>query len=163
MATATVALVLVLWPLFGLGDVTSAAIGCFFGMSIFIGFTPMGRDMTEDLQTWHKARAEIGRRGLRESRRAVKDGRAVDDPAFAHCAIRLAERNRLALARPASWWWLALTAGLVVLSAVRGNIVGAIIFGLALVTMPLLRRLTRGRLERIERSIAANQRLLDHP
>lgn len=161
MATATVVLVLLLWPLLGLPNVAAAAIGCFLGMTIMVGFTPMGRDMAEDLRAWRSTRAAIGRRGLRESRRAIKEGRAVDDAALAPHTIRIAERSRLLLTRSVPWWWYALSAGLLFLSIVNGNVVGAVVFGLALVSMPALRYFKRGRLERVERSIAANRQLLE--
>lgn len=40
---------------------------------------------------------------------------------------------------------------------------GAVVFGLTFVSMPVLRYVTRGRLQRVERSIAANRQLLDAP
>lgn len=69
MATATAALVLVVWLLLGLSNIAPAVIGGFLGMTIVVGFTPGGRDMAEDLQAWRSTRAAIGRRGLREARR----------------------------------------------------------------------------------------------
>ena len=161
MALTTAALVLVLWPLLGLSDVGAAAVGCFLAMSIVVGFTSMGRAMTEDLQVWRSTRTAIGRRGLREGRRAIKAGRAVHDPALALCTIRMAERTRLRLTRAVPWWWYALIGGLMVLSAANGNVVGVVVLGLAVVAVSVLRLFKRGHLEKVERSIVANRRLLD--
>lgn len=163
MATVTVVLVVVVGLLLDFPNVIAAAIGCFLAMTIMVGFTSQGREMSENLQIWHSTRAAIGRPGLRESRRAIKEGRAVDDAALAPYTIRIAERSRLVLARSVPWWWYALAAVLLVLSIVNANVVGAVVFGLALVSMPALRYFNRGRLEKVERSIAANRQLLDAP
>jgi hypothetical protein len=163
MAIVTLALVFVLWELFDLDDIGAAAAGCFLGMLTLVGFTSTGRQMVDDLYESRSMRARIGRGGLREARRAVRDGRAVEDPALAAYAVRLGERSRQVLTQPVARWWVGLTLALVVLNLVRARYVGAGSFAFLLAMTPLPRRFGRGRLAKIERSIAANTQLLGGP
>ena len=99
----------------------------------------------------------------REVNRAVRNGCAVNDPTLARDAVNRSIRVQRQVIRLGTWLPWIFVGGLLfgLVEVARGNMVGASIFLLPLLTWPLIPRRAREMFQSAAQSEAANQRLMD--
>jgi hypothetical protein len=148
MACATGGLAAVIALAIRPGDWAGFSIACFLGM-MAVYWLPPGRPMAESLDTRWSMRL-LSHRQRREVHRAVRQGRAVNDPDLATWAVRMSGHQR-DIASANRLWLPSVLLVLLVLAILSGRVGGLVLVGvlasLELASVPLRRRMGRKALE----------------
>ncbi|HXC75563.1 MAG TPA: hypothetical protein VNU19_00780 [Candidatus Acidoferrum sp.] len=131
--------------------------GCFLGMLIFVA-TPMGRPMVEGVDIWRSTK-QFSYQQRREIARAVRRGRAVNDPVLAEAAARRALNlgNMMSVLQP--WWLVACVVLLSIAGLLQGSLGGFVFAAVAIGLWLLLRPRRRRVAQHAERAAGANRDL----